>query len=486
MSARRHVLRASTALATGIATLLSSPSPALAQQEPLTGRQSIDRLVSPPLEFEQPQTDHYEVAGVPVISLEDPTLPMVTVHAYFRGGYGLFGREFYAAAMGLPALLRYGGTTSRSALEVDEAIEYHAFQVSFGSAGGSVTTSINALTEHLPTALDLWGELLAEPAFDGNEVEAWRTRELESILRRLDNPGRLAFSEMNRLLYGDHPVGWEMEPSDLNPARLQTDRLNELHRRILCRGNLTLGVTGDAPWPVLQPLLERVVSRLPDCAQALPVAPTPNIRRTAGVYLVEKDLDQSVVVMAHPTTVQLGDDDTYYAAMIGNSILGGGGFSSRILGRVRTEEGFAYSATSLWTTPRKHEGIIAATTRTRPENTMAAVDVILETMHGLRDGPPTKDEVKTTVDQIVNGFVFNFDSPSQIVSRTMYYLAQDLPEDWLVRYWEGVQRVTPDGIQRVFADQLHPEEMTILIVGDPSRIGESLYGRGPVTTIKVR
>ena len=185
MSARRHVLLTSAALAaTGIATLLSSPSPALAQQEPLTGRQMIDRLVYPPLDFEQPQTEHYTVLGVPVISLEDPTLPMVTVHAYFRGGYGLFGRESYAAAMGLPALLRYGGTTSRSALEVDEAIEYHAFQVSFGSAGGSVTTSINALTGHLPTALDLWGELLAEPAFDGNEVEAWRTRELESVLRR--------------------------------------------------------------------------------------------------------------------------------------------------------------------------------------------------------------------------------------------------------------------------------------------------------------
>lgn len=117
---------------------------------------------------------------------------------------------------------------------------------------------------------------------------------------------------------------------------------------------------------------------------------------------------------------------------------------------------------------------------------MAAIDVILKTMHGLRDGPPTTDEVGATVDQIVNGFVFNFDSPSQIVSRTMYYLAQDLPEDWLVRYWEGVQRVTPYGIQRVFSDQLHPEEMTILIVGDPSRIGESLYGRGPVTTIEVR
>jgi predicted Zn-dependent peptidase len=358
--------------------------------------------------------------------------------------------------------------------------------VSFGSAGGSVTSSINTLTEHLPVALDVWGEMLTEPRFDAGEIEAWRARQLEGVRRRVDDPARLAYSELNRLLFGDHPVGWETDEADLAPERLTEETFRWLHGRIVCRDNVILGITGDTDWAVAGPLIERLVARIEPCAEPLPEPPVPEIRRLPGVFLVEKEIEQSVVVMAHPTDVHLADDPEYFAAMIGNSILGAGGFSSRMLGRVRTEEGYAYSATSLWTTPRTHEGVVGATTRTRPENTVPAIELILRTMAELRNDPPTGEEVGTTVDRIVNGFVFNFDMPSSIVARTMYYLAQELPEDWLERYWRGVQHVTPEQIRDVFAAHLKPEEMTILVVGDPARIAADLATLGPVTVVEVR
>ncbi|MGB1779942.1 MAG: hypothetical protein ACPHQP_10335, partial [Longimicrobiales bacterium] len=111
----------------------------------------------------------------------------------------------------------------------------------------------------------------------------------------------------------------------------------------------------------------------------------------------------------------------------------------------------------------------------------------LETMDGLTREAPTVDELDTTVSQIVNGFVFNFDTPSSIVARSMYYLAQEMPEDWLERYWTGVQEVTPESIRSVFAEHLRPDDMTILVVGDPDRIGrDALATLGPVTRIEVR
>ena len=80
-----------------------------------------------------------------------------------------------------------------------------------------------------------------------------------------------------------------------------------------------------------------------------------------------------------------------------------------------------------------------------------------------------------------------FDTPSAIVSRSMYYVAQDLPSDWLERYWSGVQEVTPESIRSVFAQHLRPNDMTILVVGDPEQIGlEALERLGPVTRIEVR
>ena len=454
-----------------------------AAQRPV-GRDAVAALRFGPVSFEPPEPERYEVAGVPVLLLRDPAVPLVNVFARFKGGYGLFEREYYAAATALPALLRYGGTSSLSPDSVDESLEHFAIQTSFGSAGEAVSASMNVLTEHLATALTLWGSMLREPRFDPSRIEVWRGQELESVRRRLDDPGRLAFSEFNRLLYGDHPIGWEMDEGDLEPASLAPERFAELHRRIVCPENLVLGVTGDALWSEVRPLLEELLGSWPPCEGALPPPPVPEIRHEPGVYVIVKELEQSVIVMAHPTGVRLADDPDYFSATIGNSILGGGGFSSRLLARIRTEEGYAYSASSLWTTPRRFDGLLGAITRTRPENAVPAIHLILETMEELRAAPPSDEEVGTAVDRIANGFVFNFETPAQIVSRQMFYLAQDLPADWLERFLRGVQQVTPGMIHDAFAEHLWPGEMTILIVGDLDRIGRAaLEELGPVTML---
>lgn len=472
-----------------LTTTVGLQGQASAPDRPVTdGRAAVAALEYEPLDFHAPTVDEREVEGVTVLLLEDDALPLVTFHAYLDGGYGLFDRSEYAAAMGMPALLRYGGTEDRTPAEVDDALAHFALQPSFGSGGGSVTSSMNTLTEHTDTALAVWTSMLADPRFDAEEIEAWRVRQLESVRRRADDPGRLAVAEMNRLLYGDHPVGWEMTEEDLAPERVTPERFREIHRRIACRENLTLGFTGDITWDEAGPMADDILARFPVCPSQLPEAPLPDIRREAGVFVVERPgLEQAVIVMAHPTDVRLEDDEEYFSALVGNSILGGGGFSSRILQRVRTEEGFAYSATSLWTTPRRHEGIVGAMTRTRPENVAPAIDVILGTMTELTREPPTDDEVATTVDNVVNGFVFNFESASQIMSRTLYYRAVELPTDWLERHSRGVQGVDALDVQRIFQEHLRPDEMTILIVGDLQRMGsEALERFGPVTVLEVR
>lgn len=447
-------------------------APAIRAQQP-TGRDAVEALGFDPLSFDPPDPERHEVAGVRVLFLENRSLPLIHAFVRFRGGSSFFGRGYFAAGTALPSLLRYGGTAELPPDSVDVLLEHYAIQTSFGGSGETVFSSMNALTEHFERALALWGRMLREPRFDTAQVEVWRGQEIESVRRRADDPARLAFSEFNRLLYGDHPIGWEMAESDLEPEDLTQQRLHELHRRVLCSGNMVLGVTGDVGWRELRPMVESLVIGWPTCADTLPSTPVPEIRREAGVFLLEKELEQSVVVMAHPTDVHLADDPDYFAATIGNSILGGGGFSSRLLARVRTEQGYAYSASSLWTTPRRHDGLLGAITRTAPENTVPAIRLILETMEELRAEPPTEEDVGTAVDRIANGFVFAFHSPAQIVARQMFYLEQDLPLDWLDRYLRGVQRVTPASVHRAFAEHLRPEEMTILVLGDPERMGRA-------------
>lgn len=461
------------------------PAPAL-RDHPEIGREAAEGLTFPSLRFDPPRPAlHTLPGGVRVLHVRDPALPLVSVFARFRGGYTLFPREYYAAASALPALLRNGGTTRLSPDSVDALLELYALQTTFGSGGESAFAAVNVLSRDLVKALDLWGALLRHPGFDSVQVEVWRGRELENARRRTDDPGRLAFSEFNRLMYGDHPVGWELEPGDLEPGDLARERLEWVHRRVFCPENMVLGVTGDVSWSEVGPLLAALVEGWPPCPEPLPERPLPDIRKGGGVFLIPRELTQSTVVLAEASDVVRGDDPSYFASRIGNSILGSGGFSSRMMTRVRTEEGYAYSASSLWTAPRRGQGLVGAVTRTRGATTVAAVKLILDIFRQMREEPPTAEEVRTAVEEYTNGFVFNFESPAQIVSRQMIYRSEGLPGDWLERYLAGIQDVTPRDVQRAFRDHVHPDEMVILVLGDPSTFDEPLEELGPVTVLDV-
>lgn len=454
----------------GLLTLhfLIAGTPLKGQDRPPSAREAALGLEYEELRFRPPEVRKERLSnGVEVLFLEDHGLPLVSLYARFKGGYALLPRQSYAAATALPGLLRSGGTSSLTPDSVDHLIDFLALQTAFGSGGESTFSSLNTLTKHLQPAVGLWKDILRNPRFDPGEVEVWRGRQLESIRRRKDSPGSLAFSEFNRLMFGDHPIGWEMDPGDLTPDRFSQESLSRVHARIFCPENLILGVVGDVGWDDARRMLEDLVADWPPCSAPLEEARIPEMRREAGVFLIPRDLAQSTVVMAQPGGVRQGANQDYFASRIGNSILGGSGFSSRLVSRVRTEKGWAYSASSLWTTPAGYEGIIGAVTQTKSESTVAAIQLILQTMEEMRDAPPAREEVDRAISQIVNGFVFNFQDPSQILARQMFYLSQGLPEDWLEVYLDGIQGVSPRSVQRVFQEHVHPQNMTILILGDP-------------------
>jgi hypothetical protein len=294
---------------------------------------------------------------VPVLVLPDRDLPLVTALVSFRGGYGLFPRSRYAAGTALPALLRYGGVTGMAPDSVDIELETYAIQLSFGSGGGSISSSMNVLSEHFERSMDLWGRMLMDPGFDADEVDIWRGRELESVLRRPDDPGSVAFSEFNRLLYGDHPIGWEM--NDRRPRR------GCLHRRRAARVARAHRVPGEPARRAHRrsrvggdPRYGRGLRPARTCLHGVaPRGTDPGRSAHSGECTSSTRSSTSrSSSWRTPTDLALSDDPEYYAATLGNAILGGGGFSSRIMDRVRTERGYAYSASSLWTTPTRYPG----------------------------------------------------------------------------------------------------------------------------------
>jgi len=438
----------------------------------------------PDLRFRRLAPREATLHGVPVYFVEDRELPLVTFYATFEGGVRHFGRDSFAAATAMAGLLRTGGTATLPPDSVDARIESLALAMSFGQGGGGASSWVNTLSEQVDDAVRLWGDMLREPRFDSTQVELWRTAEIERVRRRPEDPASLAFGIFNRIMYGDHPVGWEMSPADLEPGDLAEDKLRFVHQAVVCPGNMVLGVAGDVSWNRARGLLDEVLADWPPCSDNLGENPIADIRSEPGVFVLHREIEQSVVVMAQATAVRQGDNPGYFASRIGNSILGASGLSSRLASEVRTRQGLAYSASSIWTTSSRDDGLAGALTRTKPESTLAAARLLLAAVDSMRAAPPAPAEVSHAVDEVVNGFVFNFRTPFQVVARGMAYRRLDLPADWLERYVDGIQEVTPAAVQEVFRDEVDPARMTILLVGDTTRFDGSPSELGVVTVLR--
>ncbi|HUH12742.1 MAG TPA: pitrilysin family protein, partial [Longimicrobiales bacterium] len=344
----------------------------------------------------------------------------------------------------------------------------------------------HSLARNVEDGLALFAEMVMRPRFDAARVEVWRGQELEAVRRRQDNPGFFAATEFNRLMYGEHPVGWVIVEEDLDPEDLSEASLRRVHEAIYCPEHVAFGVTGALPLEEATRLLESAFAGWAACPDTLAEPPGPDVRDAGGVFLIARALAQSTVYMGHGSALRQGPTPEYFASRIANAILGASGFTSRLVREVRTERGLAYGAGSFWTTPEENEGIFGATTSTRAPATVEAVRVMTDVIAGMTEAPPSPEEVRLAIEDISNGFVFNFESPARIVARRMLYHQEGLPADWLERYLEGVQAVTPAQVHRVMSEHVHPERLTVLILGDPAAMDPPPSVLGEVVELRVK
>jgi zinc protease len=449
----------------------------LDRKGPPVGLRAVQRLRYRPLRFDPPTPEEFTLSnGVTVFFLEDKALPLVDVFINVRGGYVHFDRDHYAAAAALLPLMRNGGTRELTPDSLDALVEFHALGLRTSTDGGRMVLGINGLSRQLDLALDLWGDLLLEPRFDPAAVEQWRERELDAVRRIGNFPGSLAVLQFNRIMYGDHPTGWMMTEEDLAPERLSRDRLLAMHRQSVCPETAVIGASGDVSRRALEAALERALAGWEPCGEELREPPQPRLHSVPAIYVIPKDIPQSTVVVGQPGGVLLRESADYFASRIANWIIGGSGFTSRLVSRLRTEEGLAYSAASIWGAARDHERIFGAITHTKSESTLEAMRLMLETLEEARSDPPDREEVELAREAIVNGFVFGFNSPAQVVSRQVSYLAEGFPRDWLSRYLEGIRDVEMDDIADLLARRIRPGGFTVLIVGDTTAFDVSELG----------
>ena len=424
-------------------------------------------LAFEPLDFEPPraaQHRHTLPGGGTVFVVEDHALPLVDVSVLVRTGAYLDppGKAGLAALTG--SQMRAGGTASLAAADFDEEVAFLAARIGSSIGATSGRASLNCLTKDLDAALDLLFDMLRQPRFDEARLDLARSQALQAMERRNDSTRSIEGREWGRLMRG--AAHFSTRPTTrASIESITRDDLLAFHARHYHPGNFIFAVSGDVtPADILSKLSARLAA-WPAADATVPAVPAPADEPRQGLYGVDKpDVNQGRVSIGHLGTTR--DSPDRYPLIVMNDILGGGGFSSRLLTRIRSDEGLAYSAASSFGMGTYYDGLFRVAFQSRSETVARAAAIVLEEIERIRSEPVTDDELQNSIASFVETFTRNFSSAAATAGLFARdeYTGRD-PE-YLTHYRERISAVTAADVLRVAREYLHPDRLTMLVVGN--------------------
>ena len=479
-------MRAHLALLGWLATVPASTPARAAAQQPTDSRRAIESLQFPPLRFSPPMPKRVNLSnGVPVYLLPDKTLPILQLFVVSKAGVAHVPDSLWGVGWHADEIIRSGGTTRLSPDSVDKLLDFYAIQFQLNTENEQSRAFVSGLSRYRDEMLELTFDLLRNPRNDTSRIRILAAQQEESWRRRNDQPFSVIARAWNQVMLGDHPLGRTLAtPAEI--AGFTPQRFRWVEERIFCPENLLIGVTGDFDERPLIAKLESLFRGWERCKAGLRELPPLHFAQGPPVVLVEKDFNQTSIRMGHAGGLKVANTPDYFASAVAEFLLGGGGgFSSRLLQRVRSDSGFAYSVFSFWEATPKREGQFAAGAQVRAEKTVAALKLMRQIVGSMATEPVTAKDVKLAQDNRVNSFVFQFENAGQIVSQQLSYAVNGLPPNWFEVYLQGIQRVTPEQVTDVAQRYLHPERLVTVVVGKPSAFDKSLSEYGPVTALSV-
>ena len=441
-------------------------------------------LVYPPLNQPQPPVpDRFELDnGMIVYLLEDHELPIIDISVRIRTGaiYEPANKVGLAAITG--AVMRTGGTTSKTGDELDEILENLAASVETGIGDDSGSASVSVLKEDLDTGLSILADILMNPAFREDKIELEKVQHRSGIARRNDNPGGITRREFSKLIYGvDSPYARTTEYDTINS--ITRDDLVAFYQKFFRPNNLILGVLGDFDSEIMLTKIQETFKGWEPADIDLPEK--PKIPETYGkrIALVNKDdVNQTNIRMGHIGWLRKNED---YPALVVMSQILGIGFSSRLINSIRVEKGLAYSVGNNYGSGYDVPGVFFIACGTKSEATVTAIEAILAEVEKMRAEEVTDQELKQAIDGFMNSSVFDYDTKGEILSRALRYEYHDYPQDFVEQLMAGIREVTKAEVKRVAAQYLHPDKFTLIAVGKASDFDKPLNTLGEVTEVDI-
>lgn len=434
--------------------------------------------------FHPEQPIRIELKNGLVILLEpDHELPFINGSINIRGG----SRDVPADKVGLIDLYgqawRTSGTATQNGDQLDDLLAQKAASVETDGDVDSTSVSWSCLKKDEDQVFGIAVDLLEHPAFKQQMLTLAKQQEIAGIVRRNDQASAIAEREAGILVYGKQSP-YARQPEIAGVMGITLNDLNEWHTKTLTPNNMIVAVEGDFDPAAMERALRTAFENLPrGAAWPKPTGEFPG--PTPGVYSVNKtDVDQSNIWIVGLGTERNNPD--YYALSVMNEIFSGG-FGSRLFQDVRTKQGLAYAVFGAYGASFDHPGMFYTAASTKSASTVQATKAMLAEIHELKTKPFTAAELASAKDQLLNSFIFHYDSKSKVLAEQTQLQFYSYPADFLTKYRAGIEAVTLADLKRVADKYIDPAKLSVLVVGNEAQYGTPLsdLDLGPVHPLDI-
>lgn len=403
--------------------------------------------------------------GIEAWLVEDKSVPLVALRFAFSGGntqdpVGKTGVAHFVSSM----LDEGAGDLNSRAFQ--ERMEELAMRMSFSDTRDTFFGSFQSLSENLEPASDLLKLALNAPRFDDDAVSRIRKQLMASLAYAAKDPQRIASKAWNAAAFPDHPYGLVTTGTAESLKTISADDLRNFVKTNFARDNLKVVAVGDIDTETLGKLLDKVFGDLPETASLREV---PNISLPKGgkQEIIELDVPQSVAIFGLPGLAR--KDPDFIPAFVLNHILGGGGFSSKLMEEVREKRGLAYSVYS-YLNPLDRSAVMQGSVATKNEAIAESLSVIRTELEKIANDGPSAEDLKGAQDYLTGSYALRFDSNSKIATQLLGIQVEELGKEYVDTRNAQIEAVTLEDIKRAASRFLDPDNLITVIVGKPEGI----------------
>ncbi len=431
-----------------------------------------DKLKFKELKFQPPKPDGYRhtlKCGATVYVAENSEVPTFDLTVLIRTGSMYEPVEKAGLADMTGYLMRNGGVQGITAKELDERIAFLAGEISVNIRGSEGRATLFCLSKDIDEGLDLLKKVLRTPVFDQDAIERYRADMLSEMEQRNASTASIESREWQFLLYGNHPCTMPYRQTEPSVKSITRDDMIAFHKKYFFPKNFIFAVAGDFKTDDIIAKLDNMLAgwsdqqlTLPDISDQIP-DPKP------GVYMIKKeDVNQSRIRVGHIGVKRDLPDE--YALIVMNDILGGGGFTSRITRRVRSDEGLAYSTGSAFERPVLYPGTFRAWFQTKHATAAFGTRLIVDEIKRIREEKCDAEIVDNAKSSFISNVVNPFSSKRNIVNTFADDQYTGRPDDYWQNYTKNMEAVTADDVLAAAQKYLHPDKLVFLVVGDPDAV----------------